>query len=448
MTLSAGRPAVITLTATDDVGIAAATFFLDINKDNEWTEGVDRHLGEVFGPDAGTSDRFTFTYVLDQDAVGVQEGGGTIALRFAATARDTEGQWPVNAFTRDVRVYERHMLSFLLAEPVSGTQTRLTASVAAPYGLETTGIEGVTFWYDANRNGAWDAGIDTDLGYVTIASGSLQREYVLLATVNPAWPTPRQFAAAARDVRPAFDRFGTPRATIERASMNPPPVIEFASVVGPARVPPLGPIVAGQSVRIEFRNIDAGVAVATVFRDVNNNGLWDFTIDEDVTMFFTGGGDLLTYTRDEPTSKAWGGGVIALAIALRSQTGTGDDAWTPAFSVMYSARFEAWVEPTAQSSYTVAAQNAFTVDVAARDDNAVRGLRAFLDLDGDERLGPGDVSIDAGNIGVRSAKAQPRVSFRVVIPGDLAVGAYRVGLFASDFTTPNGPVTFFTLNVV
>jgi hypothetical protein len=456
LALSTGRPVTLTLHAIDDVGITAASFFIDVNKNNEWTEGVDRHLGEVFAPDSGTTDRYSFTFTLDAEAValGAELIGGQTSLRFAANARDTEGRWPVTAFTRNAEfIYERPTIAFLMAEPLAGNQVRLTAQVNAPYGLPTTGMQGVTFWYDANANansnGGWDAGIDTDLGFVTTASGPLQNRYTLIATVNPGWTAPRQFAASARDVRATPDRFGPPRVAIERDTQTTPATIGYGYIVPDEGGPFFPPIIAGQDATLTIQNLSAGVEAITVFRDVNNNGLWDFTVDQHLTAFASSGSIITSLDIPLTIDKQWGGGIVSLGVALRNTSGTGDDRWTPAFSVHFAVRFEAWVLPTAQPSYTAPASSPFTIDLTARDDVSVRSLTAFIDLDQDNRRGPGD--IDLSGVAPISYRNAPSVTYRLMLTPaglGLAPGSYRVGVYASDFALPSGPVTTFTLNVV
>ncbi len=437
---SAGHPITLVTHATDDVGVRAVTFFVDVNADNEWTPGTDRHLGDLFAPDSGTSDRYTFTFIADWDTPGA-----CVRIRFAANAVDTEGQWPVTAYTAETDIYQRLIVSQFLVEPVSSTQARLTATVNAPFGASSTGMRGVTFWYDANGNNAWDAGIDTDLGYSETAHGAQQRDFTITPTINPLWPQPMHFAAAARDLRDSPDRFGVPRSGILRQTSATPPQILVTSVL-PVDWPAQSHIIAGQTVEISAVWNTADVTAFTLFRDVNRNGIWDHTIDQSLQTFVytpptSGSGQTLQVVVD----KAWGSGLIVLGVAIRTNPALGDDAWSPVQSGYFINDFQAWVKQPAQSTLSAAGNQPISIDVVARDDNAVRNLSAFIDLNSDNRFGPGDLAL--ANITANSRIHRPQVNYNLMFNAPSTPGSYSIGFYASDFVLANGPVTFVTLVV-
>ncbi len=440
--ISGGRPVTVTARVTDDVGVRGVTYFLDYNEDGEWTPGVDRHLGQRFAPDPGTTDRYSLTFAFDWDMMQFDAPVGSLGLRFAVNAVDTDGQWPVNAFTRDVLIVERPVVSQIVALPLNTFETRLTALVDSPFAVPASNPRGVTFWFDANGNGRWDPGIDTHLAYTEAAVGPGGREFTVDVPVNPGWPHPRHFAAAARDDRPSPDRLGPPSVAVERGTGAPPPAVDQL-VLHSTAIRPRVSVVAGYAVELRVEWSTPGVTALTFFRDVNQNGLWDYTIDQHLTHAIpTAPG---SHTASIVIDKAWGGGRTAIGVALRTDPGVlGNDGWSPVRSVFFVTRFEAWIAPPSSTVIDASPGGAFALDITARDDRAVRSAVAFLDFNGDGRLGPGEPAF----AGVRLSSAPgPVAMFRVSLVAPLTPGSYSLGVYAFDFTLPNGPVTRFTLNV-
>ena len=434
---SSDRPVTLVAIATDDVAIRGVSFFIDVNADNEWTPGIDRHLGDRYTPDVGTTDHFSLTFIADQDTPGAGS-----RVRFAANAVDGEGQWPVLARTTEIDIYQRLVVSQLTATPVASTQVQLTATVTAPFGTASTGAQGVTFWYDANGNNAWDAGIDTDLGYTQVATGAQQNDFTITATVDAGWAQPRHFSASARDLRDSPDRFGNPQSSVERQTIATAPTL-IATTVLPVAAD-TSRVIAGETVSFTAQWTTTGVTALTIFRDVNLNGVWDYTIDQPLQQF-TYSAPSTGQTTPITIDKSWGSGLTAIGAAIRTDSALGDDAWSPVRSSYFITNFQAWVQPPVQSTYNATSSQSLFIDVTARDDHSVRTLAAFIDMDHDNRLSDGDVWLS--NIQNTSYPNGPSADFRVTFNAPTAAGTYSIGFYASDFATPNGPVTFVSLNV-
>lgn len=430
-----GTALTLTVHATAEAGVRAVTFFIDRDANGRWTEGFDRHLGERYAPDTGTADQYSLTFQADWSVEPFP--------LFAANAVDVDGQWAPLATSYRANLYDLPSVTQLLAEPISPTQTRLTARVSAPFGAASSGMRGVTFFYDANGNGGWDAGTDTDLGYTETAGGFQQREFTLLATTNLAWSSPLRFAAAAKSAFP--DRFGIPRLAVIREGGGTVPAI-LSSYMTPQGFPNPDQLFAGYHANLTVLWNTPGVTALTLFRDVNLNGMWDHTIDEHLQSW-TYGGASSGQNVDVFLDRAWGAGLKSLGLAIRTNPALGNDAWSPVQSVPFVQRFEAWIEPPAQTSFNVALGDVFRLDVVARDENAVRSVTLFADLDGDHHFSAGDRVL--GEPDRMSYASRPTVLYHFAWEVDLlAPQTYDLGVFASDFTRPNGPITWLTLSVV
>lgn len=264
------RPQVTGALETNPVGV---TFFADRNANGRWDGStIDTDLGFVTNPDS--EDRYIAVVtiqnwvnpkritaaVMDDRAAGNPWG----PTRMAAP-RDGAGGLPL---ITDVRI-ESFDPPQIPGAVVNGEWFKITADATA-----SAGIVAVTFYYDKNNNGLWDAGIDTDLGAQFVGNGQTQGTFERLVQARDELFTAGGFQHIGVAVKDASgrpnDAWSPSHSGILRV-ITPPRINTPTTAASVAR---------GQTITLEF-NAPDDFATRTVsaFLDKNGNGLFDAGTD-------------------------------------------------------------------------------------------------------------------------------------------------------------------------
>lgn len=252
----------ITFNATvADTNPRAVTFFYDKNGNGRWDPGVDEDLGADFDGSDGWS------LTINAPA----SFSTTFLARVCAAAVDFDNAWSANPSTS-------------VGVPVAGPQvvTSVTPSSTVmswnrQYTLTATvnpngaAIAAVTFYFDANGNGRWDPGIDTDLG----ADFDGSNGWSVTFSMPQSWGagTEKRFAANAVNSLGQWGLTATQSAPVRFNDL----VFLSNGAANPSTAP------LGSTVNISVNAQDMfGVAAVTFFLDVNNDGVWTPGVDIDL----------------------------------------------------------------------------------------------------------------------------------------------------------------------
>jgi hypothetical protein len=256
--------------------VAGVTFFIDNNANGQWDSGVDEDLGYSTTTDADGA--FTLT------AYHVPMQGGTL-IAASARASDTRfdhtnGFGPVRTTPFNI-LYDAPFIQDIQVQNLSGRtgptdgplfqvgdRVRLTIIVRGQRDLHSA-----TAFFDANSNGRWDAGVDTDLGAFwfgpDVISGRARIDFTITPNMNFDY---RAFVVASRNqgMDGIWDggdyNWGATRT-------------KWLNIVSPAwldNIQAIPPDVQGQPLSIVFNaHDDHSISRFLAFIDANDNGQLD-----------------------------------------------------------------------------------------------------------------------------------------------------------------------------
>jgi hypothetical protein len=269
-----GENLLTTIRATDVTsggGVSGVYWWIDINRNSKLDLGLETDsMRQMFLTGGNIADG---TW-QNLSTITAQFGIGT--LRGAITAWDIDGNLATSLF---------YDLVVTNDAPPQVTNLAVSAPVinaGDPFTLEATvqddhGVAAVTFFYDANDDGLWTPGTDTDLGADTISADG----WKVTVTARPEWGSDAQarFVADARDSVGQWART-TGSAT---ARLNARPAITGTTVDGP------GFVTVGEPVTVRATaNDDTGVRAVTFYLDRNQDGRWTAGTDVDLGADFDG----------------------------------------------------------------------------------------------------------------------------------------------------------------
>ena len=439
------RPITLTVDAQDDVGVIGVTFYLDRNGNGGWDPGVDQSLGNIFSRDS----RGKFSLTVTPDA------SWNNYANLIADAVDADGQWASARAGTQLSLTARPLVLELNAHlsPNVGIPevyvVDLTAKTLEPLGTQFA--DGVTFFIDLNGNGGWDAGIDTDLGYSTRFDSS--GNYTLPVTTG-LLPAGTSFAAAAHSADPRFargDGFGAVR-TSPLSLYSDPPQITSVSYVNLDRVWDERPgQFATTGDRLEFTvtaQAPMDLAAITMFYDANHNGRWDAGTDTHLAQQFFAPDILGARTRFTITlTPAMGSDLQSFVFAANDRSalsGRGDFSW--------SATQTAWVRiiaPPAIDSVSavppdVQGEPVYAL-VNARDDRAIAGFMAFIDVNGNGSIDSNESYVNNSTLLTGNTRSG-RWSLALPTRG-IAHGTYQLGVAAYDYEGGQTALTFVSVTI-
>jgi hypothetical protein len=360
---SAGQSVLVSATI-DDTNPRAVTFFRDVNENGIWDAGIDQDLGADFNGSDGWS-----------RLVAVQSAWiGRVVI--AVDVVDTDNVWGAVPL---------RSASFAIAGPPAVSYLSSSASVVAVGGQTTisaiaggvNAIRAVTFFRDVNENGAWDFGIDQDLGADFTGSDGWSRTI----TVPPTWAGRVFIIANAVDVGGVW-------------GVAPLPRISFA-VAGP---PAVSSLTASASVatwgdRVTLTALAGGqnaLRAVSFFFDADGNGRWTPGTDEDLGADFTGADG---WSIDVTIPARWSATAVA-SFAANVVDVNGVWGSTPRSVPVRINDVPVLALPVA-SPPSVAFGGSASFSVFAADAFGIRAVTMFVDVSGDGRWTPG-VDIDLG----------------------------------------------------
>lgn len=246
--------------------------FLDANKSGAYEVGVDRLLSDGLIPvdqQSGTSrarprldlgsdfrsDNWYGTAVTTLSPGGVPVATIASPVRIAVQRSNDPSQPFVTSF--DAQVGSSGEIG------VVGSRFTLAGTWTAPRGGSA-----VSFFWDADLNGRWDAGTDVDLGFqaVTGVSGVFN----FTGTVTRAMVGVGSFTAVVGDVSNSPERWSQPVSEDVTQIFARPVVGRVTAPGGSFTVNAGSPLVLDVAV-----GDDRGVRAATAFIDTNNDGLFN-----------------------------------------------------------------------------------------------------------------------------------------------------------------------------
>jgi hypothetical protein len=362
--VTVGEVLTVRANANDDTGVAAVTFFLDNNRDGQWTPGTDVDLGADFDG----SDGWSRAWVVQQSWVSP----GT---QVRAVALDTDGAFGTASAPANVIFNARPVVTGLVASsPVIswGQNLRLTPTVNDPDGT----IALVTFFLDRDANGQWTPGVDLDFGFDSFGGDG----WSLAQTARDVWGTGvMKFVAGTMDNRGAWALTG---ASVE-VRVNAPPII--TSIVSD----PVQVVSWGQTLRLTATATDnLGVSVVTFYFDLDRNQR--FTPgDVDLGADFNGSDG---WSVSAVVPRWWGAGSAAFVAAARDA----DGAWsTQNRSVYVTLNDRTQISEFAGVPNPVTFGASINLDLRAKDKFGVSAVTMFVDLNSDGRWTAG-TDIDLG----------------------------------------------------
>jgi hypothetical protein len=368
---SEGSVVRLSAAATGGSGIRAVSFFYDRDLNGQWTPGIDTDVGSDFvGTDGWTIDVFVSGSIAEFSTA-----------RFAANAVDSSGIWGVTPALRTVTVNSGPTI-------VSAVPSRNvfsvgeTATVTATGSDRETSIRAITLFRDANSNGKWDGGVDTDLGADFNGADGWSRSFV----VPSGWP-----AGTANIVVGAVDTDGiwTTRTRTASFRVNSLPRVTLLT-------PSSGTVVAGSNVTLSALaiDLDGSVNAVTFFVDRNNNGRWDGGVDVDLGADFDGANG---FTRTVAVQYTWNaGGVVRFVASARDN----DNAWstevaTAAVNVSAVGPAVQSVEISGSPALISAGQQITLVATVSAGSSSIQAVTFFFDRNANN-LWDGGIDTDLG----------------------------------------------------
>ncbi len=305
-TIGAGETFTLTGVISAGVSARAVTFFIDADRNGAWTQGVDIDLGA--DNDGGNGWTRSLT---------VQSSWGNLDnVRFVANAVNTANQWgarPATSAAINLWAGPRVTSVTVTGNPVDGVVTHdrtftLSATLAA-----ASGVQAVSFYYDANNNQRWDSGVDTDLG----ADFNGTNGWSITPRALSSWgaPAAAHFVAVAVSTAGAWGRNAT--------AASPVRVNDRVALSGLA--PTASAVTQGDNVTFTLNAGDAwGVAAVTLFADLDGNGFWTQGVDIDLGRATRTGGTAMDGVWSLTVVANWALGTTMIVADARDT----DGAWS------------------------------------------------------------------------------------------------------------------------
>jgi hypothetical protein len=160
--IARGSDITVTVTASDDGGVVAASLFLDIDNDGYWTPGTDTALGDIFnGTPSGNNTIFTKTITTNTS--------WPASVSLCADVRDSNGRWALVPVAQAITTRAINPLTARVTSiggdgesSAGGTRNRvLTVTVTGD-----TAVRAATAFIDFDNNGRWTPDTDISLGTI------------------------------------------------------------------------------------------------------------------------------------------------------------------------------------------------------------------------------------------------------------------------------------------
>lgn len=414
------HPLTLSVDATDDGGVRAVTFFLDLDGNGAWTAGVDQSLADVYAPSSGS--RFSTTVYTDL--------AGLTSAPIVADAVDMQGLWTGSRPSVTVTPIQTAQIVSFFVDTTIGVSLAAEAWVPPAGSGSAAQVSGVDYYADINQNGMVDSG---DQLVATGATGTLQssgawRYLVRLNSTQIASlpPNPYGWLAAPR-VSTGDGGFvlGASRMAVAKSWPIGTPTVTRVVVNTDANA------TVGDAWSVSVTGFAGSTLTGiTLFFDTNFNGQWDTGIDVDLgfmtpeenpgTVIFTG-----TYS----TAMRRGGVFTASALVRSGST----DTW----STTRSARPQQIVSgPTTTLVGSPAASgNTITFEIDAVDDFAVRTINAWIDVDNDGIRDEGETMGTASLISGTRTSGRWRLTINL---GTAPSGAYTIAWSGIDYSRALG----------
>ena len=174
-------------------------------------------------------------------------------------------------------------------------------------------MRGVSFFFDANENGGWDNGIDTDLGSDFDGSNG----WSVAARALSSWGTPAaaQFVATAVTTTGAWGRAGTASSGVrinDRTTLT-------------NLLPSNANVAQNASVTFTLNVLDAwGASVVTIFADIDGSGFWTPGVDIDLGIAARISGTVMNGAWSLTVTANWATGTTRIVADARDS----DGAWS------------------------------------------------------------------------------------------------------------------------
>lgn len=370
-------PTTISVLATDDVGVRGVSFFLDRNDNAIWEPGIDQPLGDKFVPDQDGRYRLTIT----------ADASWPLWSRIRADAVDAEDQWTgalatTTLFPADVpRIIQLDVRQASVVD-IPGFITLKMTAVVGDVTQRGALADGVTFFFDNNRNGRWDAGVDQDIGYSRETDNF--GNFIYTYRYQQFGPETRLVAAAAKSSNNLIPNLWGPVRTTPPNQYYDGPRIRSVVADNLSLDGGENQIQIGDTVRFTIEaEADRDLLAITGFFDTNYNGRWDAGIDRHLGEFYFAPDVLAGRARLNVTIEPWMNfDYRAFVFAARDRSLYDEDSsWSPTHSKWINIKSPAWVENIVAPNVSTGSPVTFTFD--ARDDHGIRGFKAWIDLNRD-----------------------------------------------------------------
>lgn len=427
------RDRILTVTVTGDTAVKAATAFIDFDNNGRWTPNMDVSLGTIFGfPNGGNYD---FNVPATQDLRGAD------SIPVVADAVDVLGTWTTN--TVQYALFDVGHIQITQFTAFSGPPTsyRFVVDTDSPAGFDA--VAAVRVFIDSNNNGLADTSdiFIASSATPTVATGS-QRRFEFSGTYGGTAPARFSVSTVFALSTSMADNVANARIRSSPlyADQSDRPSITSIEMNFLQQISPPISTTPRKGAQIEILvgfSAPLLADVVTFFIDRDFNGLW--TPGTDVDLGFsrpasgqTSGGVSALFTLPEINLP-----FIAVAAAIRDQSGRGNDAWSTPASPVTERFYKAPVISNVGNLTIARGTNlTFTMDIA--DADGVRAANAFIDIDNN---GGPDMNDRIGYAGLYRRTIYDGQWITTITTSDLAAGTYTLVLAASDRYTgsPNRP---------
>lgn len=300
---AAGQSVTITAHVSTGIPLTGVTYFLDYNGDVAFTPGVDIPLGEDRDPNGGWTLQLT-----------IPTGWQHLSARFAANAFNSVRFGDFSTATNRVSFSNGPLVRSVVTSSQQLTWGE-SFTISAPV-VDGGNIRAVTFFYDADMNGRWSPGIDTDLG----ADFNGTNGWSITATVSSSWMVTHfgYFVANAVNTSGAWGtttRLSSVVSIFDRPRLSDP-TVSSPGLIGPNTITfgSIGDVGASATANA------FGVVAFTFFVDIDQNGSWTSGTDVDLGAVFLV--EPRTFaTRTKPVIFNWGIGTFTVLADARDANG-------------------------------------------------------------------------------------------------------------------------------
>ncbi len=425
------RNRILTVTVTGDTAVKAATAFIDFDNNGRWTPNMDISLGTIFGfPNGGN---YYFNVSATQDLRGAD------SIPVVADAVDVLGTWTTN--TVQYALFDVGHIQITQFTAFSGPPNsyRFVVDTDSPSGFDP--VAAVRVFIDNNNNGLADTSdfFVASSASPTVATGNMRRfEFTGntgISTTRFAVSTVFALSTSMGDnVANARIRYSPIYADLANRPGIDSVQATFLNQVSPpvSGAPRKG---AKLELAVDY-SAPLGADVVTFFIDRDFNGLWTPGTDVDLG-FVAQSGQTSGSVSKVVTLPEINLPFIAIAAAIRDQSGRGNDAWSTPASPLTERFYKAPVISNVSNLTIAQGQNlTFTMDIA--DADGVRAANAFIDIGNN---GGPDMNDRIGYGGLYRRTIYDGQWIVTMNTSDLSAGTYTLVLAASDRYTgsPNRP---------